>query len=101
MINCVVKSFKDYKRFDRENTSFIKQVSELENLLHINCTEYDAKLVIFLIEIEFECCNNGLVDSVKYYFYLIGLDMQNNQDYFYLYNGLNLLLNYVNRTTKL
>ncbi|RNA11422.1 hypothetical protein BpHYR1_053329 [Brachionus plicatilis] len=27
--------------FDRENTSFIKQLSKVEDLTHINCTEYD------------------------------------------------------------
>ncbi|RNA35600.1 hypothetical protein BpHYR1_024045 [Brachionus plicatilis] len=32
---------KDYKIFDRENTSFIKQLSKGEDLTHINCPEYD------------------------------------------------------------
>ncbi|RNA03136.1 hypothetical protein BpHYR1_053204 [Brachionus plicatilis] len=56
---------KDYKIFDRENTSFIKQL--LEDLTHINCTEYDLAFSLNLIE----CNNNELTDSIKYYYYLI------------------------------
>ncbi|RNA26956.1 hypothetical protein BpHYR1_017104 [Brachionus plicatilis] len=40
LINCAI-TLQNYKIFDRENTSFIKQLSKVEDLTHINCTEYD------------------------------------------------------------
>ena len=69
-------------------------MSNLENLIHLNCTEYESKFVIFFINDYFECNNTGLIDSVKYYFFLLNLGMLNGDDYFYLYNELNILLRY-------
>ncbi|RMZ98478.1 xylosyltransferase oxt [Brachionus plicatilis] len=75
---------KDYKIFDRENTSFIKQLSKVEDLTHINFTEYDLAISVTLIEWCLECNNNGLTDSIKYYFYLIEYCMLNNLNHFFI-----------------
>ncbi|RNA35120.1 hypothetical protein BpHYR1_053229 [Brachionus plicatilis] len=40
--------------------AFIKQLSTVENLVHINSMEYDPKFSIFLIECHFDCENGGL-----------------------------------------
>ena len=44
--------------------------------------KYDPKLIIFLIEIQFECSNFGILDLIKYYIYLINIGMQSKLDYF-------------------
>ena len=84
---------EDYKIFDRENTSFIKQLSKVEDLTHINCNEYDLPFSVLLIEWCLECSNSGLTDSIKYYFYLIEYCILNNLNHFFVYNKLNFLLN--------
>ena len=76
----------------RRSTSFCKQLKQLENLIHINCTKYKLDISIKLTEFNFECLNIGLIESIKYYFFLIKTGIENNINYYNVYNDLNYLL---------
>ena len=61
-------------------------------MIQTDCLMCDSKFAIFLIQTHFECDNTGLVDSVKYYFFLIGLGIQSGEEYLHVFKDLNNLL---------
>jgi len=81
-----------YSKFDQTNTSFCKQIDFLNKKLYIDCTLYNYKTSLEIIEHHFKPKNQGLIDSIKYVINMIATIMNQNLDFFYLYNELNLLL---------
>ncbi len=72
--------------------SFNRQLRILEYELSINCLEYGKKFVIDLIDVMFECSNNGLVDSIKFNLQQIDNLFYCNLSFYFLFENLNLLL---------
>jgi hypothetical protein len=83
-----------YSKYDQTNTSFCRQLDCLSKKLYIDCTKYNYKTSLEIIEHHFKPRNQGLIDSINY---VINM-MNQNLDFFYLYNELNLLLNQRNST---
>ncbi|CAF0857609.1 unnamed protein product [Brachionus calyciflorus] len=89
----IFKYLKDhYVKFDRQNTSFCKQIDFLSKKLYVDCTKYSYKISLEIIVHHFKSKNNGLTDSIKYVISMITSLMNQKNEFFYLYNGLNLLL---------
>ncbi|RNA14943.1 hypothetical protein BpHYR1_009616, partial [Brachionus plicatilis] len=49
--------------YDRDNTSFCKQIKNVEEKLYIFCLDYDPNTMVELVNSLFRCNNMGLVDS--------------------------------------
>jgi hypothetical protein len=85
----------DYEHFDQKNSSFCKQLNNLEKKLHIDVMDFNPKTSIAVIEHTLRVENRGLVDSVKMVIEQIRKEMQTNSNsnhYFYLFKILNDLL---------
>ncbi|RNA08481.1 hypothetical protein BpHYR1_043207 [Brachionus plicatilis] len=65
-----------YSTFEHKNTSYCKQLKNLEKKIHFDPMEYNK--------------NRGLVDSVKFVYSQINMELK--LDYFYFYKILNDLL---------
>ena len=81
-----------YIGFERVNTSFVKQIHSVNKRVHIDCTEYNRNVAKTLIELSFKCESAGLVDSINYVMKQISWCLEANENHFYLYNILNMLL---------
>lgn len=81
-------------KFKRDDSSFVKQLSIIEREIKIDCLDYSSDLTLDLICNLFKCNNQGLIDSIKYFIFLIETQMANGQDYFYLFYELNSLLKF-------
>jgi len=87
----IVKQDSIFK-FKREDSSFLKQLSSVENEIKIDCQDYPSSFSIGLVHDLFLCKNKGIVDSIKYYLFLIEDQMFKGEDYFYLFYELNTFL---------
>jgi hypothetical protein len=83
---------ENYDYFEQKNTSYTKQMNNLEKKIHINLSEYNPKTAIEMIEHLLKCSNSGLVDSVKFIVLQLKLKLLSNNDFFYLFKILNDLL---------
>ena len=81
-----------YRTFDRQNTTFCKQLDYVGKKIFIDCAEYSGNISLALIDDLFKCKNDGLVDSIKFIFIQIKSLMNTNLEYFYLYELVNDLL---------
>lgn len=81
-------------KFRRDDSSFVKQLSIIEREIKIDVLDYSNDLTLELIDNLFKCNNQGLIDSIKYYIFLIENQMDNGQDYYYLFYELNFLLKF-------
>ena len=82
----------DYSTFEQKNTSYCKQLKNLEIKIHFDPMEYSTKTSIVIIDHIFLDKNRGLVDSVKFVCSQIKINMELKFDYFYFYKILNDLL---------
>ncbi|CAF1155464.1 unnamed protein product, partial [Brachionus calyciflorus] len=81
-------------KFRRDDSSFVKQFSIIEREIKIDVLGYSNNLTLELIDNLFKCNNQGLIDSIKYYIFLIENQMDNGQDYYYLFYELNFLIKF-------
>ena len=82
----------NYKKFDQKNTSFCKQLNNVEKKTQIDVMDYSLKTSLAIIDHLFIEENRGLVDSIKFIVTKIKLNMELNLAYFKVYDLLNDLL---------
>ena len=56
----------NYDKFNQKNTSFCKQLNNVEKKTHIDVLDYSLKISLAIIDHLFIEENRGLVDSVKF-----------------------------------
>ncbi|RNA23986.1 RNA-directed DNA polymerase from mobile element jockey [Brachionus plicatilis] len=66
-----------YEKFDKYNTSFCKQISNLSNTIYVDYTKFSYKTVLDIIDYHFKYPNQGLIDSINYLLFKIVSNMNN------------------------
>ncbi|CAF1036461.1 unnamed protein product [Brachionus calyciflorus] len=79
-------------KYKRDDTSYGKQLKIIEKELMVDCLDYNSEIIIDLIENLFKSRNQGQIDSIKHFIFLIEDKMMKGIYYYYLYNELNTLL---------